>query len=97
MPDWWPRLLLFVFVTHLPFFAWRWRRSGEPRHAATTLTFALLVVAYGLRVFAPGSQVGDVALFPLARSLAWLAAAVSIGLLLRHAFGAWRGRKGATR
>ena len=50
-------LLLIVFATHLPLFAWRWRRTGERRHAATTLTFGLLVVTYALRVFAPGLEV----------------------------------------
>lgn len=86
MPDWWPKLLLFVFTTHLPFFAWRWRRSGELRHAATTLTFVLLVAAYALRVFAPELRIAEVTLFPLVRRVAWLAAALSVGLLVRHAF-----------
>ena len=40
----WPLVLFLVFVTHLPFFAWRWRATRERRYAATTLTFALLVV-----------------------------------------------------
>jgi len=80
----WPRVLLFVFTTHLPFFAWRWRVTGEPRFAATTLTFALLVITYGLAVFAPELRVGDAPLYQLVRVVAWASAAVSIGLLLRH-------------
>ncbi len=90
MPDWWPALLLGVFATHLPFFAWRWRRSGERRHAATTLTFALLVATYGLRVFAPELHVGGVSLFRAVRACAWAAAALSIGLLVRHLLRARR-------
>jgi hypothetical protein len=80
----WPRILLLVFTTHLPFFAWRWRATGERRYAATTLTFALLVVTYGLAVFAPDLRVGGAPLFSLVRVCAWLSAAVSIGLLVRH-------------
>lgn len=90
MPDWWPALLLFVFASHGPFFAWRWARTGEARHAATTLTFALLTGAYALRVFAPGAAWGDVPLWRGARVVAWCAAAVSLGMLARHAWRAWR-------
>lgn len=84
MPGWWPYLLLFVFVTHLPFFALRWRRTGERRFAATTLTFALLVVTYAIRVFAPELRVAGLSAFWAARVVAWTSAAVSITLLVRH-------------
>ncbi|TMA36046.1 MAG: hypothetical protein E6J87_01730 [Deltaproteobacteria bacterium] len=80
----WRQLLLFVFVTHLPFFAWRWRATGERRFAATTLTFALLVITYGLAVFAPQLRIGSAPLFQVVRVVAWLSAAVSIALLIRH-------------
>jgi len=83
----WPRVLLFVFTTHLPFFAWRWRATGERRYAATTLTFALLVITYGLAVFAPQLRVGDTPLFQIVRVVAWASAALSIGLLVRHHAG----------
>ena len=91
-PDWWPALLLAVFVTHLPFFALRYRRTREPRFAATTLTFALLVVTYALRVFAPGLRVAGVPLWESVRVVAWAAAALSIALLVRHGASALRGR-----
>jgi hypothetical protein len=80
----WPLVLLFVFATHLPFFAWRWRATGERRYAATTLTFALLVITYGLAVFAPELRIGDLPVFQIVRRIAWLSAAVSIFLLIRH-------------
>jgi hypothetical protein len=89
----WPRVLLFVFTTHLPFFAWRWRATGERRYAATTLTFALLVVTYGLAVFAPQLRVGDIALYQVVRVVAWASAAVSIGLLVRHHAARLRGSR----
>ena len=79
-----PELLLFVFATHLPFFLFRWARSREIRYAATSVTFALLAIAYAIRVFAPQATIGGVSLFAIARVPAWAAAAVSIGLLLRH-------------
>ena len=80
----WPALLLFVFVTHLPFFAWRYLRTREARYAATTLTFSLLVVTYGLLVFAPEQRFAGVPLYTLVRVAAWVCAAVSVGLLVRH-------------
>ena len=86
----WPRVLLFVFTTHLPFFAWRWRATGERRYAATTLTFALLVITYGLAVFAPQLRVGETPLYQIVRVVAWASAAVSIALLVRHHVGRLR-------
>jgi len=79
-----PELLLFVFTTHTPFFAFRWLRTREIRYAATTLTFSLLTIAYGIRVFVPEAMLGGASLFTIARVPALLAAAVSIGLLLHH-------------
>ena len=80
----WPLVFFLVFVTHLPFFAWRWRTTRERRYAATTLTFALLVITYGLALFAPQLRIGDRPLFQIVRVIAWLSAAVSIALLIRH-------------
>ena len=84
MPDWWPELCLLVFTTHMPLFAWRYRRTGEPRFAASTATFALLSVTYALRVFAPDVTVAEIALWQWVRVPAWLCAALSLGLLARH-------------
>ena len=84
MPDWMPRLLLFVFATHMPLFVWRYRRTGERRHAATALTFALLAITYALRVFAADASCGGIPLYAYLQVPAWTAAALSIGLLLRH-------------
>ena len=88
-----PELLLFVFSTHMPFFAWKWARTRELRFAATTVTFFLLTIAYGIRVFAPEGSIGGVSLFSIMRVPAWAAAAVSIGLLIQH--HARRFRRGA--
>ena len=88
----WPLVLFLVFITHLPFFAWRWRATGERRYAATTLTFALLVITYGLALFAPQLHVGDMPLFQIVRVCAWLSAVVSIGMLVRHHAGRLRSR-----
>jgi hypothetical protein len=77
-------LLLLVFATHLPFFAWRWRKTGEARYAATCLTFGLLVIAYTLRVFAPDAALAGVRLHPAIRGAALASAAVSIGWLIVH-------------
>ena len=95
MSDWWSALCLFVFTTHLPFFAWRWRRSGEARFAATSLTFALLAATYALRLFAPSLALGGAPLWKGLRVVAWLSAAVSIGLLARHLLARARKRGAA--
>jgi hypothetical protein len=84
VPEWTPELLLFVFASHAPFFAWRFRRTREPRHAATSVTFVLLAAVYALRVFAPEASWGGVALYRIARVPALCAAALSLGLLVRH-------------
>jgi hypothetical protein len=83
--DWLPAVFLVVFATHLPWFAWRWRRTRELRFAATTVTFALLTVTYALRVFAPEALLFGRPAWALARVPAWTAAAVSLFLTGRHA------------
>jgi hypothetical protein len=88
----WPLVLLAVFATHLPFFAWRWRVTRERRYGATTLTFALLVACYGLRVFAPELRAGEAPLHEVVRVFAWLSAAVSIGWFVHHQVVARRRR-----
>ncbi|MEM7409428.1 MAG: hypothetical protein AAF430_04235 [Myxococcota bacterium] len=77
-------LLLVVFATHAPFFALRWVRTREPRFAATTVTFALLVATYGVKIAAPDLRIGELPVFHALRVAAWAAATVSLGMLLRH-------------
>jgi hypothetical protein len=84
MPHWWPGLLLVVFVTHWPFFALRWWRKREARFLATAITLTLLVATYALRVFAADASLQGVPLFWWVRVPAWLAALVSICLLVHH-------------
>ena len=83
MPSWWPSLLLFVFLTHMPFFALRWWRTREPRYLATTITFLLLSVTYGLRVFAAELSFQGAPVHWWVRVPAWAAAAVSLTLFFR--------------
>ncbi len=97
MPAWMPLLLLFVFATHMPFFAWRYRRTREVRHAATALTFALLAVTYALRLFAPHVDEGGVPLYVYVRVPAWISAVISLGMLLNHHISRARGASRWTR
>ena len=87
MSQWMPAILCCVFVTHLLLFAWLYHRTHEPRFAAATLTFVLLTVAYGLRVFAPELAWHGWPLHQEVRVVAWLAAGVSIVLLLHNFHG----------
>ncbi|UCE86646.1 MAG: hypothetical protein JSU66_02600, partial [Deltaproteobacteria bacterium] len=84
MSEWLPLLFLFVFATHMPFFAWQYHRTGQRRHAATALTFALLAVTYALRIFAPGLSLAGVPLYVYVRVPAWLSALVSVGWFALH-------------
>ncbi len=77
-------LLFWVFATHAPFFAWRYHRTREIRFAATALTFVLLALLYGVRIWAPDTSLGGVALDTWLRVPALAAAALSLGLLARH-------------
>ena len=77
-------LFLFVFATHAPYFAWRYRRTRELRHAATALTLGLLALAWALRIFAPQLSLAGVELHRIARVPALAAALVSLGLFARH-------------
>jgi hypothetical protein len=87
MSQWMPPILLCVFATHLPLFAWLYHRTHELRYAAATLTFVLLTVAYGLRIFAPELAWHGRPLHQEVRVVAWLAAGTSIVLLLHHFCG----------
>ena len=87
-----PELLLFVFLTHMPFFAWRYHRTGERRHAATTITFAILSLAYGFRVFAPELSVAGVPCHGILRGIGLLSAVWSVSLLVHHLLGRRRTR-----
>lgn len=84
MSQWMPSILLCVFATHLPLFAWQYHRTRELRFAAATLTFVLLVITYALRVFAPEWPWHERPLHQQVRVAAWLAAGVSISLLILH-------------
>jgi hypothetical protein len=77
-------LLFWVFATHLPFFAWRYHKTRELRFAATSITFALLAITYGVKLWAPETTLGGVPLFWWPRVPAWIAALFSLSLLARH-------------
>ena len=87
MSQWMPAILLCVFATHLSLFAWLYHRTHELRYAAATLTFVLLTVTYGLRIFAPELAWHGWPLHQEVRVIAWLAAGMSIVLLLHHFYG----------
>jgi hypothetical protein len=77
-------LFLFVFATHAPYFAWRYARTRELRHAATALTLGLLAVAWALRIFAPELSLAGFELHRAVRAAALAAALVSLTLFARH-------------
>lgn len=86
MPDWLIASLLVVFSVHLAAFVRLGLKRRERYYIAVSLTFALLVLAFGLRLAAPELRVGDIPLHWMARRLAWASAAVSIGWLLIRRF-----------
>lgn len=86
MTDWVSALLLGVFVIHLVIFARLALRRREAYYVAVTMTFALLVLAFGLRLLWPELRAGTVALHQMFRWLAWVSAGVSISWLLLRRF-----------
>lgn len=90
-----PRLvlggLLVVFAIHLVVFARLYLRRRQLRHGAATLTFALLVSAFSLRLWAEEWAVAGIPTHFVVRVAAWMAAGVSIPLFIRHLWARRRG------
>ena len=86
MPDWLVAALLAVFIVHLILFARLALRCRQGYYLAVTLTFALLVIAFGLRLGWPEIRVGELQLFQLFRWSAWASAVVSISWFLVRRF-----------
>jgi len=82
MPDWLIASLIGVFVVHLVVFARLALRRRQSYYVAVSLTFALLIGAFGLRLTLPDLSAGGIPLHWVARRLAWASAAVSITWLL---------------
>ena len=82
MPDWLVAVLLVVFAVHLILFARLAFRRRQGYYIAVAFTFALLVVAFSLRLGWPEILVGELELYWLFRWAAWASAAVSISWLL---------------
>ncbi len=70
--------LLAIFLVHLVVFAWIGWRRRQGYHALLVLTFLLLSLAVGLRMWAPEWAAGAYPVHQWLRGLAWLSAAVSI-------------------
>ena len=84
MPHWLIQSLLVVFGVHLLLFGRAWLRQRTLRLAVTTVTFALLVVAFALRLGLPDVQVAGVAIWWLPRVCGWGGALLSLSLWLRE-------------
>ena len=84
MPHWLIQSLLVVFGVHLLLFSRAWYRRRSLRLAVTSVTFALLVVAFALRLWLPQAQVAGVAIWWLPRGLGWGGALLSLILWLRE-------------
>ena len=84
MPRWLVSALLVVFAVHLVAFGRLAAKRRELRFVVVTVTFALLVIAFSLRLWAPRLTLGGVALYWFPRVAAWISAAVSLALYVRH-------------
>lgn len=86
MPNWLVWFLLIVFVVHLIAFGRLALIHRNLRYSLITLTFLLLVGAFGLRLGAPDLMVGDLPLHWFLRRAAWVSAAVTITMLIVRRF-----------
>jgi hypothetical protein len=82
MPDWLTAFLLGIFAIHLFIFVRLALKRRQLYYVAVSTTFALLVLAFGLRLSFPDLRAGGIQLHWIARWLAWASAAVSISWLL---------------
>jgi hypothetical protein len=86
MPDWLVATMLVVFAMHFAAFARLAITRRERYYIAVSTTFALLMLAFGLRLAAPDLAVAGTPLHWIARWLAWASAALSISWLLARKF-----------
>lgn len=83
MPIWLQWSLLVLFAVHGVAFGVVWTRRRTPRHAVLTLTFALLVGSFAMRIAVPGLAVAGVGAYWIPRVLAWCCGASALVMLLR--------------
>ena len=95
MPVWLVAVLLGVFAVHFWVFARLALRRREAYYVAVSLTFALLCIAFGLRLGLPDARAVGIPLHWLVRWLAWASAAVSISWLVVRRYRAARIRRSA--
>jgi hypothetical protein len=86
MPDWLIATMLAVFAIHFAVFARLAFQRRQSYYVAVCTTFALLILAFGLRLGAPEFAVAGTPLHWIARWFAWASAALSISWLLARKF-----------
>lgn len=86
MPRWLMLVLLLIFATHLVVFLRLSIRRGDGHYALVSATFALLVLSFSLRLWAPELELHGQKLYWDSRIAAWILAAMSFGNML------WRRR-----
>ena len=89
MPAWLNPLLLVLFAVHLAAFGRLAVLRREVYYAVASLTFALLVAVFALRLWAPHWEIGGVPVHWALRVGAWMSAAGSLSLL---AYRRWNRR-----
>lgn len=78
MTEWFSALMCLLFAAHLVAFARIGLKRREWYYLATSVTFTLLTLAFGLRWLAPDLTIGELPVYHGIRMAAWAAAAVSI-------------------
>lgn len=84
MPPWLVRALLAVFAVHLVVFGRLAITRRERYYVVVSATFALLVLAFSLRIAAPTLTLGGVGIHWYPRVAAWVSAAISLVLLIKR-------------
>ncbi len=80
----WLQVLLVVFIVHLLVFARRVWQRRQFTDAITCVTFLLLVLSFGVRLWMPTWVIYDLQVFTIVRRLAWVTAAWTVLLWIRQ-------------
>jgi len=82
MENWYVPVMFALFAAHLIPMVVLGIKRRELYYLAPIMTFTLLTLTFGLRLFAPQFEVGGQPLHEPVRYAAWTAAAISVPLLI---------------
>jgi hypothetical protein len=77
-----PTLLFTIYAIHLAIFGLLWWRRRQGVYGVLTVTFVLLILSYGLRVYTPEARIGSLAAYWPPRVASWIGVVTGLTLLV---------------